>query len=73
MRWRRWRFLTAGGRSGAAARQVTIAVGCVGGRHRSAGIAIEAARYLESAGVPVTVTHRDMGRPVIARAAGGAR
>jgi RNase adaptor protein for sRNA GlmZ degradation len=60
-------------RAGPRPGPVTIAVGCVGGRHRSAGIAIEAARYLKSAGVPVTVTHRDMGCPVIARAAGGAR
>jgi RNase adaptor protein for sRNA GlmZ degradation len=48
---------------------VTIAVGCVGGRHGSAAIAIEAARLLEGAGVPVTLTHRDMEQPVIARPA----
>lgn len=33
------------------------------------GIAIEAARLLERAGVPVTLTHRDMGEAVIERPA----
>ena len=46
---------------------VTIAVGCVGGRHRSAGIAIEAARLLQRDSVEVALTHRDMARPVIER------
>jgi UPF0042 nucleotide-binding protein len=45
----------------------TIAVGCVGGRHRSAAVAIEAARLLERDSVPVTLTHRDIARPVITR------
>lgn len=48
---------------------VTIAVGCAGGRHRSAVIATEAAWRLERQGVPADVTHRDMHRPVIERAA----
>jgi RNase adaptor protein for sRNA GlmZ degradation len=49
---------------------VTVAVGCVGGRHRSAAIAIEAARLLADVdGIPVTLTHRDIGRPVIERPA----
>lgn len=46
---------------------ITIAVGCVGGRHRSAVVAIEAARLLQGTGVPVTLTHRDMHRAVIER------
>ena len=46
---------------------LTIAVGCVGGRHRSVAVAIEAARLLELDGVPVTVVHRDLTRPVIER------
>lgn len=49
---------------------VVIAVGCVGGRHRSAAIAAEAARRLERSGVPVTLTHRDMALAVIERAGG---
>jgi RNase adaptor protein for sRNA GlmZ degradation len=48
---------------------LTIAVGCVGGRHRSAAVAIEAARLLVLDGVPVTVAHRDLARPVIERQA----
>jgi UPF0042 nucleotide-binding protein len=43
---------------------VTIAVGCVGGRHRSAVIAAEVARRL---GPSATLTHRDIARPVINR------
>jgi UPF0042 nucleotide-binding protein len=46
---------------------ITIAVGCVGGRHRSAAIAMTAARLLQDDGVPVTLTHRDLNRPVISR------
>ncbi|MGH3377650.1 MAG: RapZ C-terminal domain-containing protein [Pseudonocardiaceae bacterium] len=46
---------------------ITIAVGCVGGRHRSAAIAIEAARLLERDGFLVTLTHRDLAKEVIER------
>jgi RNase adaptor protein for sRNA GlmZ degradation len=46
---------------------VLVAVGCAGGRHRSAAIVTEAARRLSRAGLPVTVTHRDIARPVIIR------
>jgi RNase adaptor protein for sRNA GlmZ degradation len=49
---------------------VIIAVGCAGGRHRSAVIADHAARLLNQRGVPATVTHRDLHRLVIDRAAG---
>ncbi len=48
---------------------VTIAVGCVGGRHRSVVIADEVASRLRGLGTPVTVTHRDMHRPVLCRPA----
>jgi P-loop ATPase protein family len=51
---------------------ITIAIGCVGGRHRSAAIAIEVARALELYRIPVTLTHRDMALPVIERPVGGA-
>lgn len=50
---------------------ITIAVGCAGGRHRSAAIAIEAAAALEAEGFSVTLTHRDLGKPVIDRPASG--
>ena len=48
---------------------VIIAVGCAGGRHRSAVIAERAARLLNQRGVPAAVTHRDLHRPVTGRAA----
>ena len=54
---------------GPAQGPVTIAIGCAGGRHRSAAIAIEVAEFLGASGVPVTVTHRDIHRPVIERVA----
>jgi UPF0042 nucleotide-binding protein len=44
---------------------VTVAVGCVGGRHRSVAIAEEVAATLRSDGVKATVTHRDVHHPVI--------
>lgn len=53
--------------SGPCQDQLTIAVGCVGGRHRSAVIAADAASLLESEGVTVTLSHRDIERPVIGR------
>jgi RNase adaptor protein for sRNA GlmZ degradation len=48
---------------------VIIAVGCAGGRKRSAVIAEHAARLLNQRGVPAAVTHRDLHRPVTGRAA----
>lgn len=44
---------------------VTVAVGCVGGRHRSVALAEQIAATLNERGVPTTVTHRDVHRPVI--------
>lgn len=44
---------------------VTVAVGCAGGRHRSAVIAAGVARRLGETGVPVALTHRDITKPVI--------
>jgi UPF0042 nucleotide-binding protein len=46
---------------------VTVAVGCVGGRHRGAAVAAEVARRVGQDGIPVTLIHRDMARPVIER------
>lgn len=51
---------------------VIIAVGCAGGRKRSAVIAEHAARILSQRGVPTGVTHRDLHRPVTGRPAGQA-
>lgn len=58
-------------RRGPVAGPVTVAIGCVGGRHRSAVLANEAARWLAASGALVSVTHRDMGRAVIERTASG--
>jgi RNase adaptor protein for sRNA GlmZ degradation len=41
---------------------VTVAIGCTGGRHRSAVIAADVARRL---GPAAALTHRDINRPVI--------
>lgn len=49
---------------------VSVAVGCAGGRHRSAVVADRVARLLEADGVAVAVEHRDIGKPVVARADG---
>jgi RNase adaptor protein for sRNA GlmZ degradation len=51
---------------------VLIAVGCAGGRHRSATIANEVASRLQAAGILATVTHRDIDLGVIDRPAVGA-
>lgn len=46
---------------------VTVAIGCVGGRHRSVALAEELAGVLRRDGVKTTVEHRDVHRPVIQR------
>jgi RNase adaptor protein for sRNA GlmZ degradation len=47
---------------------VLVAVGCAGGRHRAATVGMELARVLSARGIAVTLTHRDLSRPVIDRA-----
>lgn len=55
-------------------RTVTVAVGCVGGRHRSVVIADTLARRAEAVGWSVEVEHLHVDRPVIRRDTGrGAR
>lgn len=44
---------------------VTVAVGCVGGRHRSVALAEEIGVALRADGVGAVVEHRDVTRPVI--------
>jgi UPF0042 nucleotide-binding protein len=46
---------------------VTVAVGCVGGRHRSVAIAQAIATELAGGGLTVALVHRDVDRPVIQR------
>jgi RNase adapter protein RapZ len=43
-------------------RQVELAIGCTGGKHRSTAIAEEVARRLRSRDLTVQVMHRDLGR-----------
>ena len=45
--------------------RVDVAVGCVGGRHRSVALAEEITRQLLLYGIGTEVTHRDIHRPVI--------
>lgn len=43
-------------------RDLTVAVGCTGGKHRSVAISEEIGRRLAAGGVPVRVYHRDLGQ-----------
>lgn len=48
---------------------IVVAVGCVGGRHRSATVAHCLARRLRRRGLEVELRHRDLRRPALERAA----
>ena len=43
-------------------RQVTLAIGCTGGKHRSTSMSEELAGRLREMGFPTTVLHRDLGK-----------
>jgi len=43
-------------------RQVTVAIGCTGGKHRSTSMAEELTVRLRAQGFPTTVLHRDLGK-----------
>ncbi|GAA1376385.1 RNase adapter RapZ [Luteococcus sanguinis] len=43
-------------------RQVTVAIGCTGGKHRSTAMTEEFARRLRERDIPVSVMHRDLGK-----------
>ena len=43
-------------------RQVTVAIGCTGGKHRSTSMSEELAIRLRERGFPTTVLHRDLGK-----------
>jgi RNase adaptor protein for sRNA GlmZ degradation len=51
--------------------EVTVALGCAGGRHRAPAISDYAATLLTAGGYQVEVTHRDLDKPVVER--GGCR
>lgn len=44
---------------------VVLAFGCIGGRHRSVGLARRTAELLELSGRQVEVEHRDVGEPLL--------
>jgi 8-oxo-dGTP pyrophosphatase MutT (NUDIX family) len=53
---------------GPSIKPVNIAVGCAGGRHRSAAVGIALAEHLDLIyGLRAEVCHRDMSRPVVER------
>ncbi len=43
-------------------RQLTVAIGCTGGKHRSTSMAEELSQRLRALGFPTTVLHRDLGK-----------
>lgn len=45
-----------------AKRQVTVAIGCTGGKHRSTSMSEELANRLRAQQLPVSVLHRDLGK-----------
>ncbi len=47
--------------------QLSIAVGCTGGQHRSVALAEATANYLKSIGYKVTIAHRDLPRADVAQ------
>jgi UPF0042 nucleotide-binding protein len=54
--------------AGPSAGPVTVAVGCAGGRHRAPAVGdMLASGLAETYGLDVTLTHRDIDRPVIDR------
>ncbi|MFJ6382986.1 ATPase [Kitasatospora sp. NPDC092039] len=53
--------------AGPAEAPLTIAVGCAGGRHRAATVAMALARRLAKTGTTVRLTHRDLDKPVVDR------
>ncbi|MEU4051286.1 RNase adapter RapZ [Streptomyces olivaceus] len=53
--------------SGPSVDRIVISSGCAGGRHRSVVVADQLARRLRRRGHTVTVTHRDIRRPVVQR------
>jgi UPF0042 nucleotide-binding protein len=48
-------------------RTITIATGCVGGRHRGPAFALDLQAALHQLGHHAAITHRDINKPVIQR------
>ncbi|MFB7900020.1 ATPase [Streptomyces xiamenensis] len=47
--------------------EITVAIGCAGGRHRAATVAMAVAEQYETGGDSVTLTHRDLAKDVVQR------
>ena len=56
---------TARGLAEDTGRDVTIAWGCTGGRHRSVGLARRSYELLRDVGDEVTIEHRDVDKPLL--------
>ena len=52
---------------GPSVKRIVVGSGCAGGRHRSVVVAEKLARRLRRRGFAVTVTHRDIRKPVVNR------
>lgn len=52
---------------GPSAGPVRVAVGCAGGRHRAAAVAMALKSALTDQGITATVIHRDLDKPVVDR------
>lgn len=55
------------GQLAASKQHITVATGCVGGRHRGPAAGILLGHALEAAGHHVRIMHRDIDKPVINR------
>lgn len=53
--------------AGPADRDVTVAVGCGGGRHRAAAVGLHLQEVLADLGEETSLTHRDLSKPVVNR------
>ncbi|MFG3051406.1 ATPase [Kitasatospora sp. NPDC048239] len=53
--------------AGPSVAPLTVAVGCAGGRHRAATVAMALARRLAKTGTAVHLIHRDLAKPVVDR------
>ena len=53
--------------AGPSAGTVKVVVGCAGGRHRAATVAMALADTLTNTGHQVTLSHRDLDKPVVHR------
>ncbi len=58
-------FLAVGLHDTARGGDITIAYGCVGGRHRSVGLARRTQELVQPTGRETVIEHRDIHRPLL--------